>query len=924
MVENQAYKSPEGGESRDKPFAKAFSVKGIAQDVNLLLEVKKTDSEREQQVSINPNWGHTHGTRIKLRNIVRIKLRTTACIRLQLKLPVPKIGSEITFIYFPCYRLHLLTALSAAKLLPPRPKRPQRHLLTALSAATLLSPRHKRTQRHLLVGNMCAIFTLSDSQSFQSTTIARGVKFIVNTRNKYSSQARVHIAPQSNSGISHFNMMQSNQKPRVISASKLTSDLHNFRNQTCSEMTKGKKSPPVKKSPQAPQPNAPRTSSPTASISSTTSSRSSVKRPVSSPEDRQSSNLKLLKSDNLTQLNADFVNEKLNLLNVNAFDKDVAMSSTDNPAHQGAIRKTSVADSDFPTFSEEDEDADDSHTTNYMPRGFEAALEEGQRARDENIRLATQLKEAQELIRSLQPPSRPEFIGNQSNRIVPIDQANQDQNVNNQETINMVLRPKNYPHAVITDESTKKIETSINSLFRRSRNRFSMDGVGIKECKFGVIFINCKSLPEANRLLAIVNSTQWVKEGIPDLACVLLSEFVPSPVLNLWIPTKMDSFDEACVKSEEYIHNGTDAWRLIKAIDQPARKGVNFLFVCDDALAKMIEAIPVIGTKEKEFKFKYGFYQTPATISIPKGYRGMNAPCYDQSYFRFLFVQSQVTTQQQQPKTTTLRLSKNASSPKSFAAPIPTKLFNLVGIGTCVRLTTLPAVRVKTEINPVNLAILVKSSELNHVKPNIKHLMKLMLSGISSRLLKPPYSTRIFKISLPYFASRLPTFLESSEGKDANSNIKIKEIVITQQSFVLIHRVGPMFVLGNLLHVFSESRDRCETLPSRKLLPDSTFSETIHTHSHNVSCITTTLNCAHTTFRVCLNTKRHKVHPKHTLLSVLLTAKVTLTLLHYGIGIRNNTIKKSESTKYDNCSSIKTPAIHLTQLTQSLMLWENG
>lgn len=50
-----------------------------------------------------------------------------------------------------------------------------------------------------------------------------------------------------------------------------------------------------------------------------------------------------------------------------------------------------------------------------------------------------------------------------------------------------------------------------------------------------------------------------------------------------------------------------------------------------------------------------------------------------------------------------------------------------------------------------------------------------MSSGIRSRILNSPYSTLIFKIFLPYFASRLLTFFESFVGNDANSNIKIKK-----------------------------------------------------------------------------------------------------------------------------------------------------
>lgn len=163
----------------------------------------------------------------------------------------------------------------------------------------------------------------------------------------------------------------------------------------------------------------------------------------------------------------------------------------------------------------------------------------------------------------------------------------------------------------------KKIEKLINDIFVEGRNRFSMQGINIDKCKYGVMFLNSQNRAEASRLVAIIAAINWAKEGIPALACVSASSLIPAPVLELWISTKDNMFDEARALAVHHIHStsNTNEWRLIKSIDNPSRKGTVFVFVANDALANLINTNGII-------RFKFGFFIARSKIKFPRGYTG--------------------------------------------------------------------------------------------------------------------------------------------------------------------------------------------------------------------------------------------------------------------------------------------------------------
>lgn len=385
-----------------------------------------------------------------------------------------------------------------------------------------------------------------------------------------------------------------------------------------------KKSPKVNK-PATPPPNSTlRSSSPTPSTTSSHSSIGNRKRTVTSPEDRDSSNLKQMRSDNLQVLNDDFVNNKLSLLNVNREDneEDLLLDSDNDSSPENYSGRTNVSHND--------------------PDGLITAIEN---SKSENELLHRALLAAQAKIDSMEAsgsrargpnymPTGGSYQGSNPQYPEPpnanpqlalgdgIAGAQGDNNgaeiINGADAgpiINLVIKPTEYPKLVITDDWTKIIESKVNGLLRKGKNLIDMSGLKIDTCKFGLMFLSCRNEFEATSITTIVTRINWTRDGMPALECVPAAHVSPAPVLEFWIPVKDETFFDACAVAKAHLGSTIDNWKLIKRIDNPRRKGTVFVFVSDDVLADRISAGGTIF-------FKYGFNISRATIKFPLGYRG--------------------------------------------------------------------------------------------------------------------------------------------------------------------------------------------------------------------------------------------------------------------------------------------------------------
>lgn len=179
--------------------------------------------------------------------------------------------------------------------------------------------------------------------------------------------------------------------------------------------------------------------------------------------------------------------------------------------------------------------------------------------------------------------------------------------------IKLVIRPLDYPNAVISDDMMKKMEVIINGLFKKGSGKFSMKGVVIEACKYGAIFLNCRNWEESDRLTALVESINWERHGLPDMMCGSPSGMELANVLELWIPAKGENFEDAKLMVNRVAKVSTESWKLIKRTDAAGRKGMVFVFATDKKLAERVSEMGPL-------RFKYGFFQARAVIATPRSY----------------------------------------------------------------------------------------------------------------------------------------------------------------------------------------------------------------------------------------------------------------------------------------------------------------
>jgi hypothetical protein len=241
----------------------------------------------------------------------------------------------------------------------------------------------------------------------------------------------------------------------------------------------------------------------------------------------------------------------------------------------------------------------------------------------DNHRIMEQLQNAERANREL---SNARAHGDRSNSLQPeVPRPNNvmrdnvhheevlDEDGNQVQHINLILRPANYPEDVVSDIWREKIEKIINKLFRKAN--ISMTGMAIESCRYGAMFINCGNVMKADQLTALVSVVNWASEGLPPMTCDPGIGLAMTPVLEMWIPAKGEAFERAMQVVEEFTEVGTASWRWIKTIDIAARKGMTFIFAADAFSASQIrDGGPI--------RFKYGFHAARAVIKQPNGYSG--------------------------------------------------------------------------------------------------------------------------------------------------------------------------------------------------------------------------------------------------------------------------------------------------------------
>lgn len=262
----------------------------------------------------------------------------------------------------------------------------------------------------------------------------------------------------------------------------------------------------------------------------------------------------------------------------------------------------------------------DFNTSNYGEGSGNMFAEELKKIQQENQRLMEELAKAK--ADSSLKVMTPDDLRNDSSRNEQdaTDSSSGDEDEDGDgdddmdEEFNLVLCPENYPEAVISDDMMKKIEVIMNGLFKKWSDKFSMQGITIDSCRYGAIFLNCKGMEVCDRVTALVDTINWRRHGLAKLICVSPNVVEFADVLELWIPTKGETFDDAKAMAMKQLSLNTSKWQLIKRTDVASRKGMTFIFASDNSTARKIaETGPI--------RFRYGFFVARAAISIPQGYK---------------------------------------------------------------------------------------------------------------------------------------------------------------------------------------------------------------------------------------------------------------------------------------------------------------
>lgn len=181
---------------------------------------------------------------------------------------------------------------------------------------------------------------------------------------------------------------------------------------------------------------------------------------------------------------------------------------------------------------------------------------------------------------------------------------------------NIVVKPKDYPNSVISDSDVNDIEVTINNIMDKSRGRLNLKSVSVDEVKYGVMFLHCNAVNEANQLAALITAVPWTKYGLPTLECISVHNFDPAPICEIRIVQKGKTFEEVLQAASSSLDCNTAEWRLIKKTDVPNRRGSTFVFACSRALRDEVR-----GSRNGEIRFDFGFSHMKAIICIPAGYR---------------------------------------------------------------------------------------------------------------------------------------------------------------------------------------------------------------------------------------------------------------------------------------------------------------